>query len=186
MDIGYSDFVTLCRIDDPEEHWPWLTIRGDGVYVKEMPSNTLVLSAERAALTQHPTGNLAVPALRFPCDLKTLQEFMEQNGIYGCIDAFDAIGWASDKFSTPLHKREDGNVSPSIAQSEKSARTIERNTLLTIVAGLCKKAEVDWTQRGAPVEIARMTEEIGARVSDDTVRRHLEKIPDALESRSLT
>lgn len=33
------------------------------------------------------------------------------------------------------------------------------------------------------VKIAKLTESIGAAVSDDTVRRILEKIPDVLESR---
>jgi hypothetical protein len=60
----------------------------------------------------------------------------------------------------------------------------ERNTLLTIIAALCKHAAIDPASRGAAVQVARLTEVFGVAVSDDTVRRFLAKIPEALESRS--
>ncbi|MCQ1549839.1 MAG: hypothetical protein NOF05_13710 [Candidatus Accumulibacter phosphatis] len=67
--------------------------------------------------------------------------------------------------------------------SEKPLTTTERNTLLAIIAALCEHASIKPKDRGAAGQIARMTEDIGAPVSDDTVRRWLAKIPDALESR---
>lgn len=73
-----------------------------------------------------------------------------------------------------------GDVSPLPA---KPLATTERSTLLTIIAGLCRYSGIKHQERGAANQITKLTEELGAAVSDDTVRRILAKIPDALESR---
>jgi hypothetical protein len=65
----------------------------------------------------------------------------------------------------------------------KLISTTERNTLLTIIAALCDHSAIKHQERGAAAKIKNLTEKIGAAVSDDTVRRILAKIPDALESR---
>jgi hypothetical protein len=67
--------------------------------------------------------------------------------------------------------------------ADKPLTTTERNTLLTIIAALCDYSAIKTDDRGAANQIAKLTEEIGATVSDDTVRRWLKQIPDALESR---
>jgi hypothetical protein len=69
------------------------------------------------------------------------------------------------------------------AEEDKPLPTTERNTLLTIIAALCVDDAIDYKARGAATHIARLTEEIGAKVDADTVRRALSKTPDALESR---
>lgn len=66
---------------------------------------------------------------------------------------------------------------------EKPMASSERNSLLTIIAALCDYSAIEHQERGAAIQITKMTEELGAPVSDDTVRRVLAKIPDALESR---
>jgi len=66
---------------------------------------------------------------------------------------------------------------------DKPLMTTERNTLLTIIAALCDYSAIKPDDRGAANQIAKLTEEIGATVSDDTVRRWLKAIPDALETR---
>lgn len=68
--------------------------------------------------------------------------------------------------------------------ASKSLGTTERNTLLTIIAALCDYSDIKHDERGAAAQIARLTQDIGAAVDDGTVKRHLEKIPDALESRT--
>jgi len=65
----------------------------------------------------------------------------------------------------------------------KPLKTRERNTLLTIIAALCDYSAIDLKARGTAQDIARMTEEIGVAVSHDSVRRILDSIPIALESR---
>ena len=67
--------------------------------------------------------------------------------------------------------------------SGKPLLTTERNSLLTIIASLCDYSAIEHQGRGAASQIAKLTEELGAAVSVDTVRRTLAKIPDALETR---
>jgi hypothetical protein len=69
------------------------------------------------------------------------------------------------------------------ATNEKPIATTERNTLLSIIAALCDYSAINHQERGAASQIAKLTEEIGAVVTDDTVRKVLAKIPDALETR---
>ena len=71
---------------------------------------------------------------------------------------------------------------PSVI-NEKPIATTERNSLLSIIAALCDYSAINHQERGAASQIAKLTEEIGAVVTDDTVRKVLAKIPDALETR---
>jgi hypothetical protein len=66
---------------------------------------------------------------------------------------------------------------------EKPLLTTERNTLLTIIAALCDYSDIKHEERGAAVQIAKLTEDIGAAITDDTIRKVLKQIPDALETR---
>lgn len=74
-------------------------------------------------------------------------------------------------------------VNGTPANTEKPLTTTERNSLLTVIAGICDYSDIKYQERGAAKQIADMTEEIGAPVTDDTIRKILAKIPDALESR---
>lgn len=67
--------------------------------------------------------------------------------------------------------------------AEKPLSTTERNTLLTIIAALCNYSVINYQERGAASQITKLTEELGAPVSHDSVRRALEEIPDALQTR---
>lgn len=64
--------------------------------------------------------------------------------------------------------------------ADKPLRTRERRTLLVVIAALCKRAGIDPAARGAAVEVASVTAELGATVSDDTIRALLRAIPDAI------
>jgi len=61
--------------------------------------------------------------------------------------------------------------------------TMERDTLLVIIAALCRECDINPMDRGASVRIREMTETLGCRVDDDTIRGKLKLIPEALESR---
>lgn len=82
------------------------------------------------------------------------------------------------------------SIAPSEAISkvdtkmEKPLATTERTSLLTIIAALCDYSDIKHQERGASSKIVNMVEEIGAKISHDTVLRALEKIPEALESRT--
>lgn len=76
------------------------------------------------------------------------------------------------------------SINGAPAKEEKPLQTTERNTLLTIIAALSDYSDIKHQERGAAGLIAKMTEEIGATVTDDTLRKILAKIPDALEARN--
>lgn len=65
----------------------------------------------------------------------------------------------------------------------KALTTTERNTLLTILAAVCNFAQIQYQERGAAQRIMEMTDEIGAHIDDETIRKVLGKITDALEVR---
>lgn len=80
--IGYSDFVRICQIERGDDTWcDWLELRKDGVYVKEPDSDVYLTPEEYAVLTEHPTGNLNEPALRFPCSAEELIVFLASQAI---------------------------------------------------------------------------------------------------------
>ncbi len=66
---------------------------------------------------------------------------------------------------------------------DKPLNTTERNTLLTIIAALCNYSDIKHQERGAAGQIAKLTVDIGAEVSEDTILTALKKIPNALETR---
>jgi hypothetical protein len=61
--------------------------------------------------------------------------------------------------------------------------TRHRNTLLVIVAALCKAAKVDFAAPGGARNVAALTEAAGTVVDEDTVRKILREIPQAIERR---
>ena len=70
-----------------------------------------------------------------------------------------------------------------VDNEEKPLSTTERNTLLTVIAGLCDYSAIKYDERGAAGKIASMTQEVGAAVSDDTIRNLLKQIPGAVATR---
>ncbi|TAG27494.1 MAG: hypothetical protein EAZ37_04855 [Burkholderiales bacterium] len=68
---------------------------------------------------------------------------------------------------------------------EKPLLTRERNTLLLIIAGLCKEAKIDHSKPAKAAEyIKHQLDLMGCSVGETTIEEHLKKIPNALESRS--
>lgn len=66
---------------------------------------------------------------------------------------------------------------------EKPLSPTERNTLLVIIAALCKKSNIAHQARTSAGEVARLIDDIGSSVSDETIRKALKQIPDALARR---
>lgn len=75
------------------------------------------------------------------------------------------------------------STSDNPTKHNKPLHPNERVSLLVVIAALCDHAAINPSERGAAVQIAKMTEKLGAPVSDDTIRRVLDKIENAVESR---
>ena len=74
-------------------------------------------------------------------------------------------------------------INADSAPVDKPLNTTERNTLLTIIAALCDYSAIDPKARGSATQIASMTAELGAPVTDETILKALVKIPDAVARR---
>lgn len=107
-------------------------------------------------------------------------------------DSFRALQAERDALKSRIEKAEVAwkeQAAPAIKQIESLKKqatqmaTTERNTLLVIIAALCKYSEIDLNERSATASLVQRTDDIGAPVSDDTVRKILNQIPDALATR---
>lgn len=77
------------------------------------------------------------------------------------------------------------SICEASTKQEKPLQAKERNTLLTIIAALCNYSDIDPAGRNSAQQITGLVHEIGASVTDETVRGVLDKIPDAVERRSI-
>ena len=74
------------------------------------------------------------------------------------------------------------NVIPSAIA--KPLSTKERNTLLAIIAVLCKEAKLDYTMASKTADlIVNTAAGMGVSIGETTIRDYLKKIPDALGTR---
>ena len=80
IQIGYSDFILLCNIDDPKHWYPSTEVKTDGVWIVPVNDDILVSAQERAILCDHPEKDLSIPALSFPCSFTDFKKFLEWLG----------------------------------------------------------------------------------------------------------
>lgn len=137
----------------------------------------------------------AVLASALPCTSPS--DVTKGDKLYGHARFFkpnDAIRWAAAKFPNfpftapeEVTREQCSSEKGQLMKREKPLRTIERNTLLTIIAVLAKAAKVpldDYRKPGkAAGYIEGLTDEFGAHVSKRAIEDHLKKIPDALGTR---
>jgi len=83
-----------------------------------------------------------------------------------------------------LRERLANAESRAMVKPEQSASPRHRRTLLTLIGALCDAAGLDVGKRGVAQQIVKMTEQVGAPVDDETIRKVMADIPDAIESRN--
>lgn len=69
-------------------------------------------------------------------------------------------------------------------ETEKPLTSKERNSLLVLIGALCKEVDIDPKERGVATSLVHMTEELGAPLTDDTIRKILNQIDEAVELRT--
>ncbi|MFQ3245811.1 MAG: hypothetical protein ACI9SP_002459 [Arenicella sp.] len=72
----------------------------------------------------------------------------------------------------------------AVESAPKPLGSRERNTLLVLIATLCKEAGIDYEARGMAAVIEKMTELNGTRISNDKIREILVLLPQAVETRT--
>jgi hypothetical protein len=65
----------------------------------------------------------------------------------------------------------------------RSLSNTEKNTLLVLVAALAKQCSISPDDRNSASAIGRMVDSLGASVTTETIRKHLDAIPEALARR---
>ena len=85
--IGYSDFIRICKIDDPKSFIiPGLVVKEDGVWVDPDVDDVFLGPEERAVLYEHPKKDLTVTALSFPCSFKQFNDFFDYYGLHDFVN----------------------------------------------------------------------------------------------------
>ncbi len=95
--IQYADFIQLCKVDDPSDWAPNFRVAHDGVWVVPPPDDADLLPSERAVLSEHPSRNLSIPALTFPCSLEEFHEFILWSGLNGCVVQYEMEKFLKEK-----------------------------------------------------------------------------------------
>ena len=86
---------------------------------------------------------------------------------------------------TNEHTQANESVQRTSALAEKELGTRERNTLLSIIAVLCKEAKLDYNKSAKTAGfIQGIADSMGVSIGETTIENHLKKIPDALETRT--
>ena len=75
-------------------------------------------------------------------------------------------------------------VNGETGSAEKPLTNRERDTLLTIIAALCKDTGYDYTKAAKTAGLIQSTAaKMGVSIGETTIEGHLKKIPDALGTR---
>ncbi len=97
--------------------------------------------------------------------------------------AYKALVISHDRLARLVYSEGTESKEQVVSRVEKPLTTRNRRTLLTLIAALSDYSGIDYKSRGAAMQISRLTDDIGASVTDDTIRSLLADIPDALEAR---
>lgn len=93
-------------------------------------------------------------------------------------------GWLNATGLSSVYRFNQQLVTVESSPAETTLLTRERNTLLTIIAVLCKEAKVPYDK---PAKAAGMIQStaatMGVSIGETTIEGHLKKVPDALATR---
>jgi hypothetical protein len=119
-----------------------------------------------------------------------LQEHFKKAGNDGILnknDYYPAGGLPTDcvfVVRTAALSEFEHSIDDTKAKDQKPLSPNERNTLLVMIAALCEEAGIRHQDRTAASDVVRLADAIGVNVSDDTTRKVLRQIPEAVRARS--
>lgn len=117
-----------------------------------------------------------------------LTRWISENGIRSIYNFSLSPSNANDnsekKESDAKSIKNSERISQAMIHEEDCLKTRERNTLLCIIAALCKEAEIDYSKPAKAANIIQgAVASLGASIGESTIEGHLKKIPNAVESR---
>ena len=105
--------------------------------------------------------------------------------MYDATPAFrpsEVASWATKHYPKTFPYSPEAWVTDAV--ENKPLREKERSTLLRIIAGLAKAADIDISKPSKAAQtIEALIEDVGATVSARAIENHLNRIPDLLERR---
>ena len=113
---------------------------------------------------------------------RRLINYLEEFRTYtiGSIEPMKATIHALDSMILPAPPEELPQT-----QQERPLTTKERNTLLIIIAALCKELKIDCARHAAAAAtIKNLCDLQGLRIGETTIEGYLKKLPEAVEARS--
>ena len=162
--------VELCCLDGP------IVCRGDGLYCEV---RNRFSDEELSSFSSK--GGKSSPSTEEPSYKQNARERSDA-GNY-----FPAAALPDDSVlvvRTSALRELETFVSQQEQPPEKPIERRERTSLLVIIAALAKMAKIDFTKpSAAAIAIETQTELMGTRVASRTIENHLNRIPEALESR---
>lgn len=88
------------------------------------------------------------------------------------------------KEANPIPLESANRFAEEIEAHKIPLSTRERNTLLSIVAALCKEAKIDYSRPAKAAALVKdLTAEMGLSIGESTIESHLKRVPDALGAR---
>jgi len=141
------------------------------LYSGPLPSESMFL-----VYTEETAQNMLLPQLYAVSDLKKLPNNGNIPGELLVISTEEVIRFESEH----INPNGDSFVQ-STSKSAKDLSTREKNSLLTIIAALCNYSDIDIGKRGTAIQLSELTREIGSSLDDETIRKYLKLIPDALK-----
>lgn len=167
VEVGFSDFLIYFGVSDPDEWMVVLRVSPDGVWVKDVGSQSVLTPEEIAVLMACPSGNPSLPVLTWPCTIGQIREVVN---FYGngnvAIDPFDLAGFvAQAKRAVPGNR---GNA------DDRPFDPRERASYQRIASALAKMANLP--DRGAASSVFKQLQAMGfTGPAESTIRNVLEQ-----------
>ena len=173
--------------DDAGEYWQSATIGSfEGDDGKPHPQ---LYDVEGAYYLLHPdvTSSLDCQFFYFSKDKNHIKGTGDENNCFMLTKAepsisLDTVFQKGMVMMSEVARFEEQGIDTSHA--EKPLGTRERDTLLAIIAVLCKEAKLDYTTSAKTAGlIVSAAASMGVSIGETTIEGHLKKIPDALRTR---
>ncbi len=169
--------VSLSGDIDPRETWLHFEDFSDWCERRELESNDCLDQYIRDESTIHEAAMNAADSVRAELEILELEDKLKQR-THELDDPSAALDLLKENIALRASKS-----APHI--SEKPLSTRERDTLLTIVAVLCKEAKLDYKTPSKTADLLEnMAASMGISISKRGIEGHLKKIPNALRIRT--
>jgi len=169
LNAGTTEREIANRIDHGDLYWR-------DSYGREARAGENEATLVHEALAKHLAMKRAAASAK--ADTSQKVQFLERDPVERYWDLWAELGESHAEEHVLVS---GGFIVGDAVKIDKDLKTTERNSLLRIIAALCHKSGIKPSDHGSAVRIAKLTEDIGATVTDDTVRKVLGQVIKVVE-----